>query len=243
MKKNLSLFLRWLTAAAVLTACIQLGYQCLRLYQGDAAPLFSAEKIAAALRQAAPLLLCCLAVILLSLLFHMRRPMQVRPVPLSPENRLRLMKKHRSALPLQAQQEERKRRFFSLLSGAGVLCCIVWCLFFLLNKDNFIPFQPDKTLENMLVHVTPALAAAGLMLYVFSLYADRSREKECGLLTHVSREMQPVCLKKRAASPAILRAVLLVAAVLFIVLGALKGDMRDMMNKAIKICTECIGLG
>jgi hypothetical protein len=30
---------------------------------------------------------------------------------------------------------------------------------------------------------------------------------------------------------------------LFIVLGIVNGGMADVLNKAIKICTECIGLG
>ncbi|MBE5774187.1 MAG: thioredoxin [Clostridiales bacterium] len=37
--------------------------------------------------------------------------------------------------------------------------------------------------------------------------------------------------------------MLLAAAVLLIVLGAARGDVRSVLAKAIRICTECIGLG
>lgn len=41
----------------------------------------------------------------------------------------------------------------------------------------------------------------------------------------------------------IIRKVIFVAAVLLIILGALNGGIRDVMNKANKICYECIGIG
>ncbi len=41
----------------------------------------------------------------------------------------------------------------------------------------------------------------------------------------------------------LMRAVLYLAAVVFTVLGVLNGGMHDVLVKAIRICTECIGLG
>lgn len=41
----------------------------------------------------------------------------------------------------------------------------------------------------------------------------------------------------------LLRRVLMAAAVLFIILGIVNGGMKDVLVKAIKICTECVGLG
>lgn len=41
----------------------------------------------------------------------------------------------------------------------------------------------------------------------------------------------------------LLRRILMAAAVLFIVLGIFNGSMKDVLIKAIKICTECVGLG
>ncbi len=36
---------------------------------------------------------------------------------------------------------------------------------------------------------------------------------------------------------------LLIAAVALIVVGLSQGDIRDIKNKAIRICYECIGIG
>ena len=38
-------------------------------------------------------------------------------------------------------------------------------------------------------------------------------------------------------------AALLAAALLLIVLGVLNGGARDVLAKAVRICSECIGLG
>lgn len=38
-------------------------------------------------------------------------------------------------------------------------------------------------------------------------------------------------------------AALVCAAVLLIVLGVVNGGARDVLAKAVKICSECIGLG
>ena len=41
----------------------------------------------------------------------------------------------------------------------------------------------------------------------------------------------------------ILRKVIFVAAGILIIIGALNGGVKDVMNKANRICYECIGIG
>ncbi len=41
----------------------------------------------------------------------------------------------------------------------------------------------------------------------------------------------------------LLRGVLYLAAVVFVILGILNGGLNDVLVKAIRICSECIGLG
>ena len=40
-----------------------------------------------------------------------------------------------------------------------------------------------------------------------------------------------------------LRGAFYLAAVALVILGILNGGLRDVLAKAVKICTECIGLG
>lgn len=41
----------------------------------------------------------------------------------------------------------------------------------------------------------------------------------------------------------VIRVVLCAVAVLLIVFGILNGGARDVLAKAVKICSECIGIG
>ena len=47
-----------------------------------------------------------------------------------------------------------------------------------------------------------------------------------------------ICVKKRTV-----RLVIALLALALIVLGLANGQARDVLNKAINICTECLGLG
>jgi len=64
----------------------------------------------------------------------------------------------------------------------------------------------------------------------------------------VSQEPQPVeekkpCKKCKTMGVWSLRAVIFVAAVLLIIVGVQNGGMKEVLLKAINICTQCIGLG
>ena len=50
-------------------------------------------------------------------------------------------------------------------------------------------------------------------------------------------------VENRAPGGKILRTVLLLVAVALLVLGVFNGSARDVFGKAVKICTECVGLG
>lgn len=243
MKKKALLYLRWVTALAALLILSCIGYHCILLYQSNAKPVFSAEKVADALHQASPLLIACLLWIGLSVLLSIGTPALSRPKPLSAENRLRLMKKQLSSFPPEAKQEEKRRLFIHLFAAAGILFCILWCLLFLLNRANFLSWNLEQVMAKMLQHVVPALIAAGLIGYIAIVLCDRSRKKECRQLQSLAKtERTCNCAPKNTLIFPV-RIFLMTIALLFIVLGALNGGMQDMMNKAIKICTECIGLG
>ena len=49
--------------------------------------------------------------------------------------------------------------------------------------------------------------------------------------------------EKKPAYIPIIRMIVLILAVVFIIAGIYNGSMQDVLYKAIKICTECIGLG
>ncbi len=50
-------------------------------------------------------------------------------------------------------------------------------------------------------------------------------------------------IENRSCSGKTLRTVLIAAAVIMIAAGIFNGSARDVFGKAVKICTECVGLG
>ena len=49
--------------------------------------------------------------------------------------------------------------------------------------------------------------------------------------------------KPQARNVRLLRAALLILALVLIIAGVFNGSARDVFGKAVKICTECVGLG
>ena len=79
------------------------------------------------------------------------------------------------------------------------------------------------------------LTAAGLVL---GIRDDGKRPAKSQTMTDVKAKNREPGAKDR-----VLRLSLLALAVLLIVAGVLNGSALDVLGKAIKICTECVGLG
>lgn len=77
------------------------------------------------------------------------------------------------------------------------------------------------------------LLVAGLVLGIRDPAADRPSRAP-------ARPAEP---RATGLRPGTVRAVLLAAAAILIVAGILNGSARDVLYKAVAICTECVGLG
>ena len=139
----------------------------------------------------------------------------------------------------------------------AVAVCIlsaIYPLIYLMDIDNFTSLDAQLNAQ-VAAAVIPslcfAIAALGYCCAV-KILTDGSCErgiqyaKQLMLLPAPDAEMRPSGkeqkdLPKRAIIVA--RVVLIAAAVIMIVLGIFNGGMNDVLQKAIKICTECIGLG
>ncbi len=102
------------------------------------------------------------------------------------------------------------------------------------------PFSPEAVAERFEI-IAPSLAVL-VALVILSAIAqcvygrDIPRTK---LPFRSCKNMGETGLKRVGA----LRGGLLLAAVVFILLGVMNSGARDVLYKAIAICTECIGLG
>lgn len=102
------------------------------------------------------------------------------------------------------------------------------------------PLAPVYTAERIaerarvllpLLLLTAGLALTGILLRIRD--EDGLRPVKTGAMRSMARP----------AGEKALRILLLLAALGLITLGVFNGSARDVLGKAIKICTECIGLG
>ena len=252
MEKREVLLRRILTAATILLLVL-LAWQCLDIYLvGNSPanldenglhiqPVYRAEDVMARL---SGLRIWAMGYLALLIAVCVMLPGGVRKgaVAMEPDNRLRLMKKKGKNLPEAALAEENLRKKIGYGTAAVVVVCAVMSLSFLLNRDNFTSWDLEMVMGQMLTNTLPWIIAAFGAIMVASFFCHRSMEREIDLLKGISGNEAP----EAAAKPSrvgYVRIALYAISVVLIVLGINNGGMRDVLIKAINICTECIGLG
>lgn len=238
MRKSV-LWLRRIAAAAVLAIALMLALQCVGIH---AAGAFSREIVAQRLRSIAPVLLVCMIIVLTAAVFAGKQRHEW--VKMSPENRLRLARARAGEIPEAAAKEEKLRRRVCTVSAGAVAVCAAGSLKWLLDRDNFVSWDVEKVLGQMLRHAGPWVAAAFAVMIAASCVCGRSAGREAAALRGlIRRERVRSGSEERRFSTAGVRIALYIAAGAFIVLGVMNGGLYDVLVKAINICTECIGLG
>ena len=103
----------------------------------------------------------------------------------------------------------------------------------------------------------PTLFCTAIALCVWSAWSvirTHSRQEVVFAIKDAIRENKALYLKAEKkehtvsfihsdTAKNILRGVIIAASVALIALGIMNGGMADVLDKAVKICTECIGLG
>ena len=253
MEKKETLLRIILTAATVLLLVL-LAWQCLDIYLVGNSPanldasglhiqsVYRAEDVIARL---SGLRIWAVGYLALLVAVCVMIPGGVRKgssVSMEPDNRLRLMKKKIGDLPEAARAEENLRKKIGYGTAAVVAVCAALSLVFLLNRDHFTSWDLETVMGQMLAHTLPWAIIAFASVIAASFLCRCSMEREIALLKGVSGDKAPEVTTKPSRVTYVRIALYAVAAIL-IVLGINNGGMRDVLIKAINICTECIGLG
>ena len=153
------------------------------------------------------------------------------------------------------EKERRLRRTLGIsaavLSAGAMVPAFVWCC----NMDHFSINWLSEDIKTAALFVIPCAAVALGVLVGSTLLRQASILRETALVKAamaerkgktalVQREMAEE--KDLLSNPRILwgvRIAVLAVGILFVVLGVINGGMDDVLGKAIRICTECIGLG
>lgn len=212
-------------------------------------PVYSQEIVAEHFAVIAVPVYIYLACIVLGLGMWLAHPAEApRPRPFcGPEETLR---KLRPALADQPQavaamdKERRLRRIVRGIEGAVIAVCAAISADYLLREEHFSSWDLESVMADMMLAVVPWVVLAFAVACAASEICGRSAAREIVQGKNAAVGKKPVDPPDRHSRclPAV-RIVLYAAAVALVVLGILNGGMRDVLIKAINICTECIGLG
>lgn len=254
MEKRMKV-MRWCTAVATVLVLLLLAWQCVDLYlQGNRpsnvdtngvhlSPVFTVALVEERLQPIFPVLAGYGLLVLAALILQSVAGEDKGSISIPPENRLRLMKSRVEVLPPEAQALERRRRNICLSAAAAIGVCALPCLLYLLNGDHFRSWDLEQVMGQLILHIVPWVAVAFAIAVVASVACGRCTQAEIDLLRGHLGQPKPEESPARRCPLGAVRICLYAVAVAFIVLGVMNGGVRDVLVKAINICTECIGLG
>ncbi len=261
--KRLRLVWGILTSALILCAGGALILACVTIYRSSApaAEKFTYETIATAFSRIALLVWAAVGAILVGLVLALLLPEEGKRTGSRTDEQTALQNMARrydlDGLPAEAADGIsrlcRLRQMWTVTAAVGSAVLAIPAMVWVLLPDSY--GGEDKTHEVLVgacILLGCALAAMAISLTAVIL-RDRYARRERAIIklavanrTVVKREemlsRRRSCLEK----PCVLwtvRGGILAVALLFILLGVFNGGMSDVLGKAIRICTECIGLG
>lgn len=251
-KARVSGALTWMLAAATLLVAALLIVQCADIYFTGAAPsnltetgvyihpIYSRELVGERFASMAWSVWLWLALLVAAL--AVRQPAAKAAVKPPVANQLALMQKRVETTPGMAREQKKRKLLFAVCAAICAACAAAVGLY-MSDLTHFASRDLEPVIGAMLLHVVPWVAVAFVSIMVFEQLNYRSMlaelEEEKNSLKRKPRHTKVQSTKARSAA----RAVLYAAAVALLIAGVLNGGMRDVLIKAINICTECIGLG
>lgn len=231
---------------------------CNIYYSGVAAnvsQIYTREIVAESFSKIAIPVYSCLVLVIGGMILNMALPLE--KVKVKPEKNLPLiLQKLREKTDLAAcdenlrnairkQRKQRKELRDLCIFSLSLACVLI--LRYVCNAEHWEANSTPSMVKAM--YVMFGTLSLPFLLTVFATYRNRkSMEKEIELMRQAAaqapREVEKTAPKARSSRTAnITRIVILAAAVVLVVLGACNEGTKDILTKAVNICTECVGLG
>lgn len=263
--KRIRRIYRGIMAVATIVVGALMIWQVIAIYQAGNAPenlsagvyiqpVYSREIVAEHFMRIAPVVYLWLCGVAAGLIGWLIQPEEAPGVKGAAEAE-ETLRKLRLRLPDAAQadkdvmnairREEKLRRWAWIAAAAVCTICAVMSGAYLLKVEHFTSWELESVMGSMMLAVTPWVVLAFAAVCAAVEVRRISAEREVPLVKKIMVKGKRPQLKQetRGGRVNVLRAVLYAAAIALVVLGVLNGGMRDVLIKAINICTECIGLG
>ena len=251
--KKIHLIYGCIAAVLIVALGIALILSCLDIYNSGARP-YSPESIGQHFQNIALLAYACIAVAVGGIILGLILPVDgKKPKPVKDEEALLEKAKAKAGTPSEAlaaeiNAEQKKRSMMRICTGATFAGLMVYPAIYFMDKSHFsITALNEDIAKAATIALVPA--AIGLLLcFVCSLLVSKSIAAETELYKKAAAENkgQTANTPDKATGKnylPLIRGGILVLAVCLIVMGIFNGGMKDVLDKAVAICTECIGLG
>lgn len=212
--------------------------------------IYSREKVGESLRPILPLLIAGLVMTVLGLVLGIRDEDAGKPV--KDTECLRDLTVRRVAVPNEAMNAERARQKKLLWGGWGAFAlCMVPVLLYMTNGEHFPNGNLEPVFLALIGHIVPWIAIGLAALMISTVLQENSMQREIDAAQEQIKSEKAGGVKAEAKKPVsqpdkrirLLRLAVFALAVCLIVAGVFNGSARDVFGKAVKICTECVGLG
>ncbi len=247
------------TSVSAIVAGICLIAACLHIYRNgvaaDAAQIYTRQIVAESFAKIAVPVYVCLALVLGGVVLNLVLPVEnakVKPEKNLPLILSRLHEKTdlascdenlRNAI---AKEQKRRKHMVALCLGLLTFGLVMF-LRYGTNPNNW-GTNSTPSMVGAMYRMLGCLPVPFLVT-VFAAYRSRkSMATEIELMRQASAQAPKAAekaeVKTRSRKPVnIARIVILAAAVVLVVLGACNEGTKDILTKAVNICTECVGLG
>lgn len=144
------------------------------------------------------------------------------------------------------KNEQKKRKIALIICLVITVICSLMGLLYLLNGKNFASNDnlSEQAVE-LAIHLLPwcIIAFGSFIGYMF--YEEKSAKKSIEIIKELIKTngQSPKIKKTNNKKINIARIAIISIAIFLIVFGLINGDASGVLQKAINICTECIGLG
>ncbi len=236
-------------SAALIVAAICLIVSAHTIYTSGDSP-YTPESIGAEYDKIAIPLWVAISAVFAGIILNIALPMPQSKAKAikDPFIKLRILQKklpadcHHDGIARQRYVRKAYRAFFSILcAGSFIPAVIALCDYDYFTVDNLTPALL-RTVGLLLV----GAVISGVLLFVLSVIERKSAEREIEWTKVALSESTKSDKKVDKSSDNkinITRFILLGVACALIVIGLTQDGFYDILQKAIRICTECIGLG
>lgn len=253
--KRIHLIYRCIVSVLIVALSIALMLSCLDIYHSGPRP-YSPASIAKRFDRIAILVYVTIVMIMVGFILSLVMPLdEQRPKAIRDElTAMKKLKRKAGILDEEVYKPAKKEKTLRLtLRLVTAACCVglmVYPTIYFLDMKHFtIANLAQDIIDAALVALVPA--AIGLLLcFVCTILISKSIQRETTIYKNAIATNKGVTTPVNCEQPKpmgrwilALRCMIFATAICFIVLGIFNGGAQSVYEKAIAICTECIGLG